>query len=61
MIPIHPSALARLLTAAPDLLAVCEEIVNSEQYWEDDEIPSDLSFIVAKAKAAIAKAKGDAP
>ena len=52
---------ARLLTAAPDLLAVCEEIVNSEQYWEDDEIPSDLSFIVAKAKAAIAKAKGDAP
>ena len=48
---------ARLLTAAPDLLAACEELVNSEQYWGED---FDLSFIVAKAKAAIAKAGGAA-
>ncbi len=52
---------AKLLTAAPDLLAVCQDLVDSEQYWEEDETPSDLSFIVAKAKAAIAKVKGESP
>ena len=57
------SAIARqrLHKAAPDLLAVCQDLVDSEQYWEEDETPSDLSFIVAKAKAAIAKVKGESP
>lgn len=54
---VRNMAHAKLLTAAPDLLAVCEELVNSEQYWGED---FDLSFIVAKAKAAIAKAGGTA-
>jgi len=51
-------ARTKLNQAAPDLLAVCQDLVDSEQYWEEDETPSDLSFIVAKARAAIAKAKG---
>ena len=37
----------RVSNAAPDLLAVCQELVDSEQYWGED---FDLSFIVAKAK-----------
>ena len=50
---------ARLLTAAPDLLAVCEEIVESVEFLNASEYAVPRR-VVAKVTAAIAKAKGDA-
>ncbi len=55
---IRNMAHARLLTAAPDLLAVCEELVESAYYWGEYDVPVG---IVDRLNAAIAKAKGDAP
>ena len=48
---------ARLLTAAPDLLAVCEDLVESAEYWGEYDVPIG---IVDRLNAAIAKAGGTA-
>ena len=50
----------KLNKAAPDLLAVCEEIVaydNDASRWGFVDVPHEL---LDKVKAAIAKAKGKA-
>lgn len=54
---IRNLAHARLLTAAPDLLAVCQDLVESAEYWSDYEVPCG---IVDRLNAAIAKAGGTA-
>ena len=54
---IRNLAHARLLTAAPDLLAVCAELVESAEYWGEYDVPIG---IVARLNAAIAKAGGTA-
>jgi hypothetical protein len=49
-------AKVRLANAAPDLLAVCEDLVESAEYWCEYDVPIG---IVDRLKAAIAKAKGE--
>jgi hypothetical protein len=44
----------RLMAAAPDLLAVVEELVESADYWSEYDVPVG---IVDRMKAAIAKAR----
>ena len=46
---------AQLYAAAPDLLAVCEELVESAYYWGEYDVPIG---IVDRLNAAIAKAGG---
>lgn len=48
---------ARLIAAAPELLAVCETLIAR---WESDNVPpaEKLSYCVAMLRAAVAKAKG---
>jgi hypothetical protein len=46
---------ARLIAAAPDLLAVCQELAESAAYWSEYDVPLG---IVDRLKAAIAKATG---
>lgn len=53
---VRNMAHAKLLTAAPDLLAVCEELAESAYYWSEYDVPLG---IVDRLKAAIAKAKGE--
>lgn len=50
-------AQARLYEAAPDLLAVCEDLVESAEYWGEYDVPLG---IVDRLNAAIAKAGGTA-
>lgn len=54
---------ARLLTAAPDLLAVCEEIVaydrDSADRWGDEDYLTVPLELLSKIQMAIAKAKGE--
>lgn len=45
----------RLMSAAPDLLAACEELEESAEYWSEYDVPLG---IVDRLKAAIRKAKG---
>lgn len=52
---IRNMAHARLLTAAPDLLAVCQELVESADYLSEYDVPLG---IVDRLNAAIAKAGG---
>lgn len=47
----------RLMAAAPELLAVCEELVESAEYWGEYDVPCG---IVDRLNAAIAKAGGTA-
>lgn len=47
---------ARLIAAAPELLVALEAIVNA---WEEGRAFSDKMNEIGKARAAIAKAKGD--
>ena len=54
---IRNLAHARLLIAAPDLLAVCHDLVESAEYWGEYDVPIG---IVARLNAAIAKAGGTA-
>tara|TARA_R110002012_G_scaffold278902_1_gene466723 strand:- start:464 stop:787 length:324 start_codon:yes stop_codon:yes gene_type:complete len=52
---------ARLMAAAPDLLAALEEVVmDIERYCEDhnSDRPTDVTVVLPRLKAAIAKAKG---
>jgi len=49
-------AKVRLSNAAPDLLAVCEELVESAEYWGEYDVPIG---IVDRLKEAIAKARGE--
>lgn len=48
---------AFLIAAAPDLLAVLEELQESAAYWSEYDVPIG---IVDRINAAIAKAKGEA-
>lgn len=48
---------ARLIAAAPDLLAVLLELQESAQYWSEYDVPLG---IVDRINAAIAKATGAA-
>jgi hypothetical protein len=49
---------ARLISAAPDLLAVCQELEESVEYWSEYDVPLG---IVDRIRAAIAKATGGQP
>ena len=49
---------ARLIAAAPDLLATLQELRESADYWSEYDVPLG---IVDRSKAAIAKATGDTP
>ena len=49
------SANARLIAAAPDLLAVIQELSESAEYWSEYEVPLG---IVDRIRAAITKATG---
>lgn len=46
---------ARLISAAPDLLAVVEELIESASYWSEYDVPVG---IVDRMKAAVQKARG---
>lgn len=49
---------ARLIAAAPDMLAALERIANSEEY-HGDLFVCDFETLQNVARAAIAKAKGE--
>lgn len=46
---------ARLIAAAPELLAVLKELEESAEYWSEYDVPIG---IVYRIRAAIAKAEG---
>jgi hypothetical protein len=46
---------ARLIAAAPDLLAVCQELEESVEYWSEYDVPLGIAD---RIRAAIAKATG---
>lgn len=46
---------ARLITAAPDLLTVCQELAESAAYWSEYDVPIG---IVDRLNEAIARATG---
>lgn len=50
---------ARLIAAAPDLLAALQTIVNSEEY-HGETVVCDFQTLQTVARAAIAKARGEA-
>lgn len=47
----------RLIAAAPEMLAVLQELEESAAYWSEYDVPLG---IVDRIKAACAKARGDA-
>lgn len=49
---------ARLIAAAPDLLAVLQDLEASAPYWSEYDVPIG---IVDRIRAAIAKATGEQP
>lgn len=53
---IRNLAHARLITAAPDLLSVCEELVKNADHTDDDAFWGVPIELLDKVKAAIAKA-----
>lgn len=55
---IRNMAHAKLLTAAPDLLAACEELIESVGFLNASEFAVPRS-VVARITAAIANAKGE--
>lgn len=54
----HRAANARLIAAAPELLAVLQELAESAEYWSEYDVPVG---IVDRINDAIAKAVGDTP
>jgi hypothetical protein len=48
----HPDA--RLIAAAPDLLAACKEVEAASQYWSEYDVPLGM---LDRLKAAIARAE----
>ena len=55
---------AHLIAAAPELLEALEDLCNDYAEWEADPIRggcSNIHDLYAKARAAIAKAHGEAP
>lgn len=54
-IDCNTEANARLIAAAPDLLAVVQELEESAGYWSEYDVPLG---IVDRIRAAIAKAEG---
>jgi len=48
---------ARLIAAAPDLLAMCEELAECSDYWSEYDVPIGLA---ERLRDVIAKAKGEA-
>jgi len=57
-VPIENQADAHLIAAAPDLLAVCQELEASASYWSEYDVPLG---IVDRLRAAITKATGATP
>lgn len=55
---VPDDANARLIAAAPELLAVLQELEESSSYWSDYDVPVG---IVDRIKAAIARATGKEP
>lgn len=51
----HTEEDARLIAAAPELLAVVQELEESAGYWSEYDVPLG---IVDRIRAAIAKAEG---
>jgi hypothetical protein len=47
---------ARLIAAAPDLLAVLKEVAECSEYWSEYDVPLGIHERIA---AAIAKAEGE--
>jgi hypothetical protein len=56
--PGEPEANARLIAAAPDLLAALQKLINKINWAFDSEIQGVLAEEVDAAEAAIAKAEG---
>jgi len=54
-IDCNTEANARLIAAAPELLAVVQELEESAGYWSEYDVPLG---IVDRIRAAIAKAEG---
>lgn len=54
------TANARLIAAAPDLLAACEAAIDGIEEWNDFAETDKIEEAVALLVAAIAKAKGEA-
>ena len=52
----YQHANARLIAAAPDLLAVVKELEESAEYWSEYDVPLG---IVDRLRDAIAKATGE--
>jgi hypothetical protein len=52
----EPRANARLIAAAPDLLAVVKELEESSSYWSEYDVPIG---IVDRIRAAISLAQGE--
>ncbi|MBF0675556.1 hypothetical protein [Pseudomonas sp.] len=57
------NANARLIAAAPELLGACEAMVAYDEFLEEDDGKLMMHYmeIIKRAKAAIAKAKGEQP
>ena len=49
---------ARLIAAAPDLLAACEALIDADSYDLKSLLDDALPAIIEQARVAIAKAKG---
>jgi hypothetical protein len=58
--PLDTAANARLIAAAPDLLAACHKLVDSESAVEEDERKHQLILARILAAKAIATAEGRA-
>jgi hypothetical protein len=54
--PEHDARLARLIAAAPDLLAACEEMVKA--FRRSSNVPVTLNTAYSALKTAMSKAKG---
>lgn len=53
--PVRSVANANLIAAAPQLLAVVEELEESSTYWSEYDVPLG---IVERIRGALAKARG---